>query len=140
MSIPSLETILDRDLAEKIISRSVEVITQDGVLFRQGDWGDSVYIVKSGEVTLTIKAEDKEVHIRAVQGSLLGLAAIIRNEPYTMTAKACWDAEIFRLSTDALNNLIDTEPRMQHTALRIFAEEIRAARQALSDLVSGSEV
>ena len=140
MLMTTLECIQDRGLEEQIMERSVEFTSEDGVLFRQGEWGDSLYLVKSGEVTLTIKAADKEVHIRAVQGSLLGLAAIIRNEPYTMTAKACWDAEIFRLSTDALNNLIDTEPRMQHTALRIFAEEIRAARQALSDLVSGSEV
>ena len=140
MSIPSLETILDRDLAEKIISRSVEVITQDGVLFRQGDWGDSVYIVKSGEVTLTIKAEDNEVQIRAGRGSLLGLPAIIRNEPYTMTAKASLDAEIFRLSSDAFNNLIDTEPGMQQGALRILAGEVRVAGQALSDLASRAGV
>src|ERR1700756_1572628 len=134
MLMTTLECIQDRGLEEQIMERSVEFTSEDGVLFRQGEWGDSLYLVKSGEVTLTIKAEDKEVHIRAVQGSLLGLAAIIRNEPYTMTAKACWDAEIFRLNADAFNNLIDTEPRMQHVALRIFAEEIRAARQALSDL------
>ncbi len=35
--IPTLECILDRGLAEQIIERSVEVITQDGVLFRQGE-------------------------------------------------------------------------------------------------------
>jgi len=140
MSIPSLETILDRDLAEKIIGRSVEVFPQDGILFRQGDWGDSLYIVKSGEVALKIKAGDKEVHIRAGQGSLLGLPAIIRNETYTMTAKARWGAEIFRLSSDAFNNLIDTEPRMQQAALGVFAGEVRTVRQALSDLALGSEV
>lgn len=138
MLIPTLECILDRGLAERIIERSVEVITQDGVLFRQGQPGDCLYFVKSGEVTLTLKAGDMEVKIWAGNGSLLGLPAIIGKEPYTMTAKACWDAEIFRLSSDAFNDLIKTEPRMQEAALRILAGEVRAAHQALSDLASGA--
>jgi hypothetical protein len=44
--VPSLECILNRDLAHKIIQRSVEVITQDGILFRQGELGDSLYFVQ----------------------------------------------------------------------------------------------
>ena len=140
MLISTLECTLDHGLAEQIIEQSAEVVTQDGVLFRQGDWGDSLYIVKSGEVTLTIKERDKEVHIRARKNSLLGLPAIIRNEPYTMTARASWDAEIFRLTSDAFNNLIDTEPRIQQAALQIYAEEVRAARQALTELSLWSEV
>lgn len=57
--IPTLECILDRSLAEKIIERSVEVIRQDGILFRQGQLGDCIYFVKWGEVTLTMLAGEK---------------------------------------------------------------------------------
>jgi CRP-like cAMP-binding protein len=109
MSIPSLETILDRELAEKIISRSVEVFGRDGILFRQGEQGDCLYFVKSGEAILTMKAGDKEVRIRAGQGSLLGIPAIVENQPCSMTAKACWEAEVFRLSPDAFSDLIRTD-------------------------------
>jgi len=135
--IPTLECILDRGLAELIIERSVEIITQDGILFRQGESGDFLYFVKSGEVTLSMKAGDVEVRMRACKGSLLGLPAMIGRQPYSMTAKACWDAEIFKLSTDAFNDLMKTEPRMQEAVLRILAGEVRAARQAYSDLASG---
>lgn len=140
MSIPSLETILDRDLAEKIIGRSVEVFPQDGILFRQGELADCLYFVKSGEASLTMKAGDKEVRIRAGQGSLLGIPAIVGNQPYAMTGKAAWEAEVFRLSRDAFSDLLKREPRMQQAALRILAAEVRAARQALSDLASGAGV
>ncbi|MGA8740013.1 MAG: hypothetical protein WB561_02375, partial [Terracidiphilus sp.] len=61
MSIPSLETIIDRELAEKIIGRSAEIIPQDGILFRQGEEADCLYFVKSGEANLTMQAGDKEV-------------------------------------------------------------------------------
>ena len=140
MSIPSLETIIDRELAEKIIGRSAEIIPQDGILFRQGEEADCLYFVKSGEASLTMQAGDKEVRIRAGRGSLLGIPAIVGNQPYSMTAKACWDAEILRLSSVVFNDLLKTEPRIQQAVLRILAGEVRVARQALSDLSSGPEV
>jgi len=134
MSIPSLDTILDRELAEKIIGRSVEVLTQDGILFRQGEPADCLHFVKSGEASLTMQAGDKEVRIRADQGSLLGISAIVGNQPYSMTGKAAWEAEVFRLSRDAFSDLIKREPRMEQAALRILAGEVKVERRALSDL------
>ena len=139
MPIPSLETIVDRDLAEVILSRSAEIIPQDGILFRQGDPADCLYFVKSGEANLTMQAGEKEVRIRARRGSLLGIPAIVGNQPYSMTANACQDAEIFRLSTIAFNDLLKTEPKMQQAVLLILAGEVRVARQALTDLSLWSE-
>ena len=46
--IPTLECILDRGLAELIIERSVEIITQDGFLFRQGQQGRLPLLQRSG--------------------------------------------------------------------------------------------
>ena len=134
MPISSLETILDRELAEKIISQSAEIVPQDGILFRQGEPADCLYFVKSGEASLTMQAGDKEVTIRATQGSLLGIPAIVGNQPYSMTGTACWDAEIFRLSSLVFSDLMKTEPGMQQAVLRILAGEVRVARQALSEL------
>jgi CRP-like cAMP-binding protein len=136
MSVPSLETIVDRELTEIILSRSAEILHQDGILFRQGDAADCLYFVKSGEANLTIQAGNKEVRIRAGSGSLLGIPAVVGNQPYSMTAKACWDAEIFRLSSVVFNDLLKTEPKMQQAVLLILAGEVRVARQALSDLSS----
>ena len=58
--VPSLECILDRGLAHKIVERSVEVITQDGILFRQGELGDCLYFVQWGEVSLTMLVGNKK--------------------------------------------------------------------------------
>lgn len=133
--IPTLECILDRGLAKKIIERSEEVITQDGILFRQGQRGDCLYFVKWGEVALTMLAGNKEIRIRAGKGSLLGLPAVFGNQPYTMTAKATWDAEIFKLYSDAFRELLNEEPRMKEIVLQVLAGEVRAIRQAFSQLI-----
>jgi CRP-like cAMP-binding protein len=133
--IPTLECILDRSLAEKIIQRSVKVIPQDGILFRQGERGDCLYFVKWGEVALTMVVGNKEIRIRACKGSLLGLPALFGNQPYTMTAKATWDAEIFRLGTNAFTEMLNQEPRMKEIILQVLAGEVRAIRQAFSQLI-----
>ena len=140
MPTPSLETIIDRELAERIIGRSAEIIPQDGILFRQGEPADCLYFVKSGEASLTMQAGGKEVRIRAGQGSLLGIPAIVGNQPYSMTATAGSDTEISRLSSVAFNDLLKIEPKMQQAVLRILAGEVRVARQALSELSLWSEV
>jgi CRP-like cAMP-binding protein len=99
-----------------------------------------MYFVKLGEANLTMQAGDKEVRIRAGRGSLLGIPAIVGNQPYSMTAKVSWDAEIYRLSSVALNDLIKADPEMQQAVLRILAGEVRVARQALSDMASEAVV
>ena len=133
--IPTLECILDRGVAEQIIKRSVEVIPQDGVLFRQGQRGDCIYFVKWGEVALTMLAGEKEIRLRAGKGSLLGLPALFGNQPHTMTAKASWDAEIFGLSANAFTELLNRESQMKEIVLQVLAGEVRAIRQAFSQLI-----
>jgi CRP-like cAMP-binding protein len=96
--------------------------------------------VNSGEASLTMHTGDKEIRIRAGQSLLLGIPAIVANQPYSMTATACWEAQIFRLSSVMFDDLIKTEPRIQQAVLRILAREVRVERQALSKRSSRSDV
>lgn len=128
----TLRGILDRSLAKIIMAHSAEVITYDGVLFRQGQCCDRIYFVKWGEVTLTMFTGKKRIRLQAGQGALLGLPALIPNQPYTMTATASSDAEIFSLSAKMLLGLVDREPQMREIVLQILAGEVRAIRQASS--------
>jgi CRP-like cAMP-binding protein len=52
-----------------------------------------------------------------------------------MTAKATWDAEIFKLGADAFRDLMNKEPRMQEIVSQVLAGEVRAIRQAFSQLI-----
>lgn len=133
--IPNFECILDRDVAQEIIEQSVEVITQDGILFRQGQRGDCLYFVKWGEVTLTMLAGEKEIRLRAGKGSLLGIAALFGNQPHSMTAKTIWDAEIFSIGPRAFTGLLNRDLRIKENVLQVLAGEVRAIRRAFSQLI-----
>jgi CRP-like cAMP-binding protein len=138
MKIADLDFVLDRELAAKIIDRSVETLpSKDGLLYRRGDAPDCLYFVQHGDVLITLVAAQREVTFRAGPGSLLGIAAIIGNLPYAMSATASSNARVLRLPADAFTDLLDNEPKMKSAILKILAAEVRAARKALANLASG---
>jgi CRP-like cAMP-binding protein len=66
-------------------------------------------------------------------GSLLGLPALIGNEPYTMTALAEKDAELGFVTREDFNSLMLTDPSLAVRVLRVLAAEVRTARHAISE-------
>jgi CRP-like cAMP-binding protein len=80
--------IADRTLIQALEQRSVSVPCSKGrILFKQGDVPIGLYFLKSGKVSLILKTEEgKEVvHLTVRSGSILGLPAIVSNEPYTLS-------------------------------------------------------
>ena len=134
---PLLEYALDPELVARIIDQSVEVLPpEDGILYRQGEPPDNLYFVKCGEVMIMLAADQKDVVFRVGAGSLIGIAAVVNNQPYAMTAKAASDAKLFKLSAERFTELFTKDRNMQQAVLQILAAEVRAARQALSNYAS----
>jgi len=67
------------------------------------------------------------------RGSLLGLPAIIGNEPYTLTAKARKGSDVRFVSRDDFEDLMRAEPSLTLNVLKVLATEVRAARKALAE-------
>jgi CRP-like cAMP-binding protein len=61
------------------------------MLFRQRDLPIGLYIVRSGEAMLLLTDENgnEVADIKVGAGSILGLPAVIANEPYSLSAMAC---------------------------------------------------
>jgi CRP-like cAMP-binding protein len=114
------------------------IITKGEVPFRQGDAPGNAFYLKTGEIALTMRVSgDALWSVRASKGSLLGLPAIVGNEPYSMTAKALRDSQICKISRDDFHQLTQQNPRLCCNVLQILAGEVHAARKALSKLLVG---
>ena len=72
--------------------------------------------------------------LHAAAGSLLGLPAVIGNEPYTMTALARKRSAVRFVPSSDFEDLIREEPAMYPMVLQVLAAEVRTARQALSEI------
>ncbi len=129
------DCVAEGDLALEIEAKSTPYSPEtDRILFRQGDPPTLLYFLKKGEITLTMHSGDQELmRVRARPGSLIGLPAVVSNEPYSLTARASLDAEIRQLTPEDFDNLVQSRPRFCVDVLKILASETRSVRKALVD-------
>jgi CRP-like cAMP-binding protein len=134
---PLSKASAEAELVAAIEKWSVPILFRSGeILFKLGDPPDQTYFVEAGEVLLTLPVSGgAEWTVRAGQGSILGLPAIMGNEPYSLTATASRDSQIYRLSRENFHQLMRENPRVCCNVLQILAGEVLAARSALSKLL-----
>jgi CRP-like cAMP-binding protein len=140
LSDSSLSEILaDSELREQIEKLSAPILKRAGeILFRQGEGPGYALFVKAGEIGLTMNVSGGAVWgARAKKGSLVGLPAVVGNEPYSMTARAILDSQICQISRDDFQRLMHQNPRFCCNVLQILAAEVHAARKAVSTLLLG---
>ena len=129
VAVPELIQALDR------YSSAIKC-GEDRVLFHQGDAPAGLYILNTGDATLSMTSlsGDSVVSIQAAAGSLLGLPSLIGNQPYTLTAIAHNGARLSYVTRDDFTMLMQAEPFLSLKILQVLAAEVRSARQALADL------
>jgi CRP-like cAMP-binding protein len=106
---------------------------EDRILFRQGESPVGLFILDEGEVTLTMESDLEEpiIFINAVPGSLLGLPALVGDQPYTLTAIAHTGAQLTFVTRESFTSLIQHDPLMSLKVLQVLAAEVRSARNAI---------
>ena len=136
MKLDSSAFVADRELIEALEKRATRIVCEDDrVLFAQGESPAGLYILKAGGARLAMASPtgDMIMSIPVVPGSLLGLPALIGNQPYSLTAKALKGAELHFVSHASFSRLMLDEPRLSLSILRVLAAEVRTARYAISE-------
>lgn len=103
-------------------------------IVREGDAGDSLYIIRSGEVEVVARANGaQEVHIRNLKRpAFFGEMALMTGEPRNATIRACTDAELLELSREGFVELFRTHPSSATTMSEIIAFRMSERRESLA--------
>ncbi|HUB30984.1 MAG TPA: cyclic nucleotide-binding domain-containing protein [Terracidiphilus sp.] len=136
MNLDSSAFVADPDLLAALGKRSTKVLCQeDRVLFRQGETSTCLYVLNSGNATLTMTSHRGETIIETVvsAGSLLGLPGFVGNHPYSMTARAHKGTEVGVVTREDFSQLMLAEPGISLRILSVLAAEVRSARAAISE-------
>jgi len=77
----------------------LEVFDPNEIIFREGEPGRHVYVVKSGEVDVLARRHDGSEHVinRLRAGDHFGEMALIRRAPRTATVRAVTAVEVFKM-------------------------------------------
>jgi CRP-like cAMP-binding protein len=136
VNFDSSSFVAEKELIEALEKRSSTVMCAESrSLFVQGGKPAGLYILRKGSASLTMASPTggSLMSITLHPGSLLGLPALIGNEPYTMTATAEKDAELGFVTREDFNSLMLTDPSLAVRVLRVLAAEVRTARHAISE-------
>lgn len=106
----------------------------DRLLFQQDAAADGVYILHEGQGRLIMNAHDGRpiFSIDAMPGSVLGLPALVSDQPYSLSAIARAGAHVSFVSRTEFFALMHAQPALSLKMLQVLAAEVRTARQALS--------
>lgn len=136
VNFDSSSFIAEKELIEALEKRSSTIVCEEErKLFTQGGNPTGLYILRKGTATLSMESPTGGtlMSITLFPGSLLGLPALIGNEPYTLTGTAQKGAEFGFVTREDFNSLMLTDPTLAVRVLRVLAAEVRTARHAISE-------
>ncbi|MGI8839132.1 MAG: DUF1003 domain-containing protein [Pyrinomonadaceae bacterium] len=113
-------------------------VPEGHTLFQAGDPGDSLFIIKTGEIELFIKdtAGQKIVLTTAQPGDMFGELAMLDSGPRTATALALADCEVLVLDRSDLILLFQRKPEAALHMLAALSGLTRKADELLRTRVS----
>jgi len=104
-------------------------------LFRQGDNPSGLFVLHSGDATMFLENDGgvKVARVPMPPGSILGLPALVSDEPYSMSAVAKKGATVGFVNRNEFSSLMLTEPSLALMIVRVLAAEVRSTRVAISE-------
>ncbi len=96
-------------------------------IIRQGDSGDTAYILEKGQVEILIKKEDgktKSIGTRG-PGSIIGEMAIIDNEPRTASIRAMENCNVLEISRQDFHRRLDNADPILQTIMQVILTRYR---------------
>lgn len=119
----------------------IERVLKDGeVLFREGEVGDEMYLIKSGKIKIVQKIGD-EMKVLAVlsEGDFFGEMALIDGSPRSATAIAEGDTELITFDKVAFRKKIGEEPLIEYIITELSKRLRRADEQIKFLMIKGDE-
>jgi CRP/FNR family cyclic AMP-dependent transcriptional regulator len=136
--VPLFQFLDDRErveLAEQLDTLSVKA---GDTLFKVNDPGDSLYVVRSGEVEIFFKNDTGERIVLEVagRGDFFGELALFDGGPRSASVVATEDTEVFRLSHSHLEDFIHSHPGAAMAILAAMARRLRVSADRLRHTAS----
>jgi len=96
-------------------------------IFKEGDAGDALYVVKSGQVQISAVMGDgqRQVLSRVPPGEIFGELAIIDSQPRSATAMADAETALYVIPREAMLNMLNNSPHFSFSMMREITQRLR---------------
>ncbi|UCH78915.1 MAG: Crp/Fnr family transcriptional regulator [Candidatus Coatesbacteria bacterium] len=124
------------NISEEVFKRYGRVYQPGEVIVREGDVGETMFIIQEGEIRIHKRIRDRETTLAVLKaGDFFGEMAIIDREPRSASASAVGTAKVLILSKDIFESQIKTNPKIIMSILRKMSERLRGADRQIKTLL-----
>ncbi|MCX6895384.1 MAG: cyclic nucleotide-binding domain-containing protein [Verrucomicrobia bacterium] len=112
-------------------------------IFKEGDTGDGVYVVKDGLVHISslVGSNTRHVFSKINPGEIFGEMAVLENKPRSATATAAQDTVVYFIPRDTVLALVERSPRLAAELLREISARLREFnRQYISEVLQAERL
>ncbi len=136
------EEISIQDLAEVWgVGQEGEWFEAGQVIFHEGDPGDALYIVLSGEIEISQgSGEEKFIQRKAGSGEIFGEWALITETPRYSSATASERSQLLKISRAAFLGQMQVRPELAFYIIQDLCQRLRQVSQALVNPLAAAEV
>jgi len=120
-------TDLPADELDRIMAQLEIVNLQSGeILFREGDAGEHMYIVVSGdlEILMAPNTDNELILNRVPQGEYIGEMSLITGAPRTASVRAHGDVVLLSMSRAQLMDLLQSHPQLASTMVHVLSHRL----------------
>jgi CRP-like cAMP-binding protein len=124
--IPLFSDLQEQELQSLVTHVQSKIFQKNDLICREGDAGDSLMVISRGEVGIFKKlSKDAEVWIRSLkEGDFFGEFGFFTDQRRHATVKATGECEVFEISRDGLNEIIQTHPRIREVLYDLYRHRV----------------
>src|SRR5256714_6597272 len=131
VSSPNLARLSERELS----------LVDGAYLFREGDSGTEMFVIQEGEVLVTKRAGDQEIHLATLgRGDFLGEMALLEGLPRDADARAVGPTRVLSIGQGGLLMRIRRDPTFAFELLNRLSGRVRELNARLAQLAAPSSL
>ena len=136
-TVPLLGGVPEADLRILATLARERSIPKGGVILSQGTQGDALYLIRTGQVKVTIIAEDGREVILSVlaPGSFFGEMALLDDEPRSAHVIAMTATTVLQLRREDFRARLRSSPDLSIALLRELSRRLRRADDTITSLM-----
>ena len=111
------------------------------VLFREGDGGEEMYIIRSGKVAIKKRVKDGSEAVLATlgKGDFFGEMSILERLPRAATAEVVEEGDLIVIGGETFGDMVKSNPEIGVRMLRKYSLRLRETTKQIEDLAARAE-
>ena len=122
-------------MGNSLFEKYGQVIEAGHVIFKEGEPGDTMYIIQKGRVKITKRVDNVEKILMVLgKGDFFGEMALIRNTPRTATATAVDTCELLAFNREGFLSMISKNSNIAMNIIEKLCIRLEKADNQIRDL------